>query len=232
MDDFQFDTIRRVCPIKSTRRFVMHCLLSVSLSVLMGHIWPAWYINSYSSGLYSLWLLHLGSELYNGANKNGAILKNIGNIERNLTHSGRVMHICVSKLTIIASENGVSPGRHQAIIWTNAEILLIGHLVKTIKWNLKHNLYIFMQEMHFKMSSGKWRPQCVNLKPHQRKYCMLIHGMYFIENNYIPLRWRHNGRDIVSNHQPHDCLLNRLFRRRSKKHQSSASLAFVRGIHR
>ena len=32
-----------------------------------------------------------------------------------------------------------------------------------------------------------------------------------------PLRWRHNGGDGVSNHQPHDCLLNRLFRRRSKK---------------
>ena len=28
------------------------------------------------------------------------------------------------------------------------------------------------------------------------------------------LQWRHNGRDIVSNHQPHDCLLNRLFRRK------------------
>ena len=31
------------------------------------------------------------------------------------------------------------------------------------------------------------------------------------------LQWRHNGRDGLSNHQPHDCLLNRLFRRRSKK---------------
>ena len=31
------------------------------------------------------------------------------------------------------------------------------------------------------------------------------------------LRWRHNGHDSVSNHQPHDCLLNRLFRRRSEK---------------
>ena len=31
------------------------------------------------------------------------------------------------------------------------------------------------------------------------------------------LRWRHNGCDSISNHQPHDCLLNRLFRRRSKK---------------
>ena len=36
-------------------------------------------------------------------------------------------------------------------------------------------------------------------------------------NNWISFRWRHNERDSVSNHQPHDCLLNRLFRRRSKK---------------
>ena len=33
----------------------------------------------------------------------------------------------------------------------------------------------------------------------------------------MPLQWRHNGRDSVSNHQPHDCVLNRLFRRRSEK---------------
>ena len=33
----------------------------------------------------------------------------------------------------------------------------------------------------------------------------------------ISLRWSHNGRDSVSNHQPHDRLLNLLFRRRSKK---------------
>ena len=34
---------------------------------------------------------------------------------------------------------------------------------------------------------------------------------------HTTLRWRHNGRDSISNHQPYDCLLNRLFRRRSKK---------------
>ena len=33
----------------------------------------------------------------------------------------------------------------------------------------------------------------------------------------FPLQWCHNDHDGVSNHQPHDCLLNRLFRRRSKK---------------
>ena len=36
-------------------------------------------------------------------------------------------------------------------------------------------------------------------------------------SNMSSLGWRHNERDGVSNHQPHDCLLNRLFRRRSKK---------------
>ena len=36
-------------------------------------------------------------------------------------------------------------------------------------------------------------------------------------NNGPPLRWRHNERDSVSNHQPYDCLPNRLFRRRWKK---------------
>ena len=36
-------------------------------------------------------------------------------------------------------------------------------------------------------------------------------------NMSASLRWRHNDRDSVSNHQPHNCLLNRLFRRRPKK---------------
>ena len=38
---------------------------------------------------------------------------------------GRVMHICVTKFTIIGSDNGLSLGRRQAIIWSNAGILLI-----------------------------------------------------------------------------------------------------------
>ena len=45
--------------------------------------------------------------------------------ERLLTHWGRVTHICVSDLTNIGSDNGLSPARRQAIIWTTAGILLI-----------------------------------------------------------------------------------------------------------
>ena len=45
-----------------------------------------------------------------------------------LINWGWVMHICVSKLTIIGSDNGLAPDRRQAIIWINAGLLLIGSL--------------------------------------------------------------------------------------------------------
>ena len=45
-----------------------------------------------------------------------------------LTYWGRVTHICVGNQIIIGSDNGLSPGRRQAIFWTNAGTLLIGPL--------------------------------------------------------------------------------------------------------
>ena len=45
-----------------------------------------------------------------------------------LTHWGQVTHICVIKLTTIGSDNVLAPGRRQAMIWTQAGILLIGPL--------------------------------------------------------------------------------------------------------
>ena len=47
-----------------------------------------------------------------------------------------------------------------------------------------------------------------------------------------PLHWRHNGHDSVSDHQHHDCLLNRLFRRRSKKISKLRVTGLCAGIHR
>ena len=49
----------------------------------------------------------------------------VGCVRLVLNHWGGVTHICVGNLTIIASDNDLSPGRRQAIIWTNAGILLI-----------------------------------------------------------------------------------------------------------
>ena len=78
-----------------------------------------------------------------------------------LTHWNRVTHICVNKLTIIGSDNGLSPGRRQAIIWTNAEILLIGPL-RTNFSEILIDIHIFSStKMHFKMSTTKWRPFCL-----------------------------------------------------------------------
>ena len=45
-----------------------------------------------------------------------------------LTHWGLVTHICIGNLTIVASDNGLSPGQRHAIIWTNAGILVIRSL--------------------------------------------------------------------------------------------------------
>ena len=49
-------------------------------------------------------------------------------IKSSLTHWGWVTHIGISKFTIIGSDNGLVPSRRQAIIWTNAELMLIGLL--------------------------------------------------------------------------------------------------------
>ena len=54
-----------------------------------------------------------------------------------LTHWGRVTYICVSKPTTIGSDNGLLPGWRQAIIWTNAGILLIGPLGTNLSEILK-----------------------------------------------------------------------------------------------
>ena len=72
-------------------------------------------------------------------------------------------HICISKVTIIASDNGLSPGRRQAIIWNNAGILLIGPLGTNFS-GILIEIHIFsFKKMHLKMSSGKWRPYCLVL---------------------------------------------------------------------
>ena len=80
-----------------------------------------------------------------------------------LTHWGRVTHICVSKLTIIGSDNGLSPDRRQAIIWTNAGILLIGPLRTNFSEILIEILTFSFKKMRLKVSSAKRRPFCLGL---------------------------------------------------------------------
>ena len=72
-------------------------------------------------------------------------------------------HICVSKLTIIGSDNGLSPDRRQAIIWTNAGILLIGSLGTNFSEISIEILTFSFKKMHLKVSSAKRRPFCLGL---------------------------------------------------------------------
>ena len=84
-------------------------------------------------------------------------------VKTSLTHWGRVMHICIAYLTIIATDNGLSPSRRQAIIWTNASILLIRPLGTNFS-EILIEIYKFpFKKMHLKTSSAKWRPFCLGL---------------------------------------------------------------------
>ena len=111
-----------------------------------------------------------------------------------LTHWGRVTHIYVGNLTIIGSDNGLSPGRRQAIIWTKAGILLIGTLGTNFSEILIEIRIFSFTKMHLKMSSGKWRPSCLGLNvlilPSKANIC---------PPNCLGRQWRNpsRGRDKV-----------------------------------
>ena len=93
-------------------------------------------------------------------------------------------HISVNKLTIIGSDNGLSPGRRQAIIWTNDGIL----------WIMPYWIYFCeilfqvrkfsLMEMHLKISSVKWRSFCIDVN-------VLIHILHWLIPDEWPGRTRH-----------------------------------------
>ena len=72
-------------------------------------------------------------------------------------------HICVDNLTNFGSDKGLSPGRRQAIILTNAGISLIGPLGTNFSEILIGIQTFSFTKMHLKMSSAKWRPFCLGL---------------------------------------------------------------------
>ena len=80
-----------------------------------------------------------------------------------LNHWGWMTHICVNKLTIPGSDNGLSPGRHQAFIWTNIGIMWIGPLGTNFSEILIEIHEFSFKKMHLKMLSAKCRSSCLNL---------------------------------------------------------------------
>ena len=90
-------------------------------------------------------------------------------------------HICVGNLTIIGSDNGLAPGRRQAIIWTNAGILLIGSLGTNFSEILIEILKFSFKKMHLKISSAKWRPFCLGLNVLRLGHGWVTPGLLWIQ---------------------------------------------------
>ena len=96
-----------------------------------------------------------------GSRRDGKFVSYEIQIVCNLTHWGRVTHICLSELIIFGLDNGLSPCPRQAIIWTNAEILLIGPLeIKSNDISVINQLFLF-KKRHLKIPSSHWGPFCL-----------------------------------------------------------------------
>ena len=96
-----------------------------------------------------------------------------------LTHWGRVTHICVSIVSITGSDNGLSPDRRQAIIWTNVGILLIRPLGTNFSEILIEIQIFSYKKMNLKMSSAKWWSFCLSLN-------VLMNSVVIIIWKYTP----------------------------------------------
>ena len=99
-------------------------------------------------------------------------------VSKQLIHWGRVTYICVNK-TIIGSDNGLPPGRCEAIIWTNAGILLIWTLGTNFSEILNKIHTFLFNKMHLKMPSVKWHQFCLRLNA--------VNAYNFLRHDHVSL---------------------------------------------
>ena len=121
-------------------------------------------------------------------------------------------HIFVSRLTIIGSDYDLPPDRRQAIIWTNARILLTGPLGTNFSEILIEILIFSFKKMRLKVSSAKWRPFCLglNVLTHAGPvvpYTEIDLGQHYLRSRFAawsPIYW--HGLALIaawiSNHTP------------------------------
>ena len=131
------------------------------------------YYHKISDILYNIiWIKENIFEAINSCDHSEELMSNIVTSVRGVPADGlvivkcywvRVMYICVGNLSIIGSDDGLSPDGRQAIIWTNARILLIGPL-GTIFSEILFEIHIFsFTKLHLKIPSVKWRTFCLGL---------------------------------------------------------------------
>ena len=104
-----------------------------------------------------------------------------------LTQWSWVTHICVSELTIIGSENGLAPGRRQAIISIDPEILLIGLLGANFS-EILIEIHIFSFKKIHMNTFGKWRTfcLCLNVKSWIDSHKLIVQPYIISLRNFTP----------------------------------------------
>ena len=100
----------------------------------------------------------------------------ISPVRKELTHWGRVTHICISKISITGSDKGLSPGQRQAIIWSNAGILLIGPLGTNFT-------YFALENVVCEMAAILSQPQWVN-RQHGGFYILVLCVSFQVAGNF------------------------------------------------
>ena len=110
-------------------------------------------------------------------------------------------HICISDLTSIGSDNGLSPGRRQAIIRTNAGILLIRPLGTNFSEFLVEILIFSFKKMRLKVSSAKRRLFCLGLNVlthHSLEIFALVNRYIGSDNKLSPGGCRSSAQTIAN----------------------------------
>ena len=146
-------------------------------------------------------------------------------------------HICVSKLYISGSDNGLSPDRRQAIIWTNAGILLIGTLgtnfneilfeihtrISIWKCRLENGVHLVSASMCWKVCSIFASINKSNQSQFYGAKTIRYHTHITVKSLWAPCRLKLTVSRLFA--QP-------FVQAPTKENQSSVTLVFVRGIHR
>ena len=116
-------------------------------------------------------------------------------------------------MVVLFSEIWQAAYRHDC--WDACKILEQSNYFKTISRGFEtfqgFALRRLIQEVIYR------RPECNSMIHFSNKWHLKLNELFCPFALIFALQWRHNGRDSVSNHQPHDCLLKGVFRRRSKK---------------
>ena len=131
-------------------------------SISVGNQWHRQSINSFNLHLLTKQVCTQENCAYKhiikAARRKHAEIKGYKRNSEGLTHWGRATNICVGKLTTIGSDNGLSHGQRQAIIWTIAGILLIEPLGTNFSEIFIGIQTFSFKKMHLKISSAKLRP--------------------------------------------------------------------------